>query len=1020
MENENESKKSLQSTATNVKQAAKLATDIGRVAAGDISAIKDLLLSESFWKIIICFLLIISLVGFIMGGWIAALLEFFANSWQENWTENWEEQAIQSGGNRTKLNTTGWLASVWDTSWDVAGDFVDLITGNTGEVLAAAIMEGVERNNSNIDDPAIQAAGKNPEGDDFEQAAEAVKSTPALSQELIDRLDMIKGRVLQRGMQLAKAAREQYTGDSIFVTGIQEEIEKRIRKTTDSDRIDDGVNLTIFTGYSRYISSENTNIDTTCFELTDLQAVKLLAIFCIQHDCQLTDMDMWSLMDYCGWFADNFIGEDPTSNLQDYSDTIYAQVTPQAAIDSNLKDLGYSDDVLMGIEFPALNVPIWEGTCAPQWYYEERKQIQEHNENLQEGEDPWAAVVEYTAINHPFSTEYLPEFPDTYFALDGTTAECNIYDNDSVYYFFEFRAVNKDTGEVDCKLYRGEYSTTETKFYTISNYVFTDLKPGTEYEITYAFCMLQPNADNKGAIYFNSNGAFYTFEKMYDPDMDDFIVIEELGVLETFTTKSDAYKSETDLGQFHSLSKVQTFGIVDRLFYCTANNITIHHLEYNSDKEWTAEELDQSGLTNLKTEFEVFVWPRSEETVCGVVNRSADGTHSFTYNGCPRTTNWQTSGNKTTMYWHHIMLYKYIPGLNAQKIFIGSYSPSGWDPVANPTTVFTNLEGYTQYQLYEYVEKVTYTLDEYGTIIGVSVPEFIEENYIGEFQTMHNKRNLVVYGLYSSVNIEFAARSIDDLAFELLGIWPGDLANTVAVTEKTAQQNLIGKGTLVKEGEEEQYSFCLIGGTLELVRQNGPDRESGYHTSTLMRPRTVSYTTDGPLSTVIMIYEYGISTKKLTELNQVPTSGWQTVKADGDRLTFDIKPSTTYYAYMRTTYLTQTLQEDGSVVTEQAQYLYLLDYFKASTTKEPDLSQQYAYGHLGNELLRREWTDVYRQEANAQTGWSLPITFTRLQGFQYETYVDLVMALCELRGVSYEDWDVAVQRAKELGYKQNS
>ena len=47
-------------------------------------------------------------------------------------------------------------------------------------------------------------------------------------------------------------------------------------------------------------------VDKACFEFSDIQALKILAAYSIQKDCAIQDVDMFDLMDYCGWYDVNY------------------------------------------------------------------------------------------------------------------------------------------------------------------------------------------------------------------------------------------------------------------------------------------------------------------------------------------------------------------------------------------------------------------------------------------------------------------------------------------------------------------------------------------------------------------------------------------------------------------------------------------------------------------------------------------------------------------------------------------
>ena len=54
-----------------------------------------------------------------------------------------------------------------------------------------------------------------------------------------------------------------------------------------------------------------------------------------------------------------------------------------------------------------------------------------------------------------------------------------------------------------------------------------------------------------------------------------------------------------------------------------------------------------------------------------------------------------------------------------------------------------------------------------------------------------------------------------------------------------------------------------------------------------------------------------------------------------------------------------------------------------------------------------------------ENGVEHTLGMTRLSGHQYEAYVDMVMSFCELLDIDYSNWDPAVKRAKEIGWKMD-
>lgn len=839
-EQKNNGTQNVAKAANTAKDGAKLAKDTGRLAAGDVTAVKDLLFNELLWKILLVIALIISLMGMTLGASFTGVINYTAQSWEENWNENWEEAAIESGGDATYLKTYGWLMTLGNT-------VTDFITDAFGTVTSQGIAAGTGTiDNQQITDSAITAVGRNPVESDYLTTLQAIMDSAKLDQALTDRLDMIKSRVEQRGLQIQAAVYEQYMGGR--KSEYDKIVEAIIDDCGDSCQMDDNGTAIFYAGYSEELSEANFTFDMTPFELTDLQALKILAIFSVQNDCQLSEVDMWSLMDYCGWYDSSLEGE-----MYDIPDTIYEVVEQTQTYGT---DIGTSVTAGQGIpiatyEFPALRVPIWSGSCAPQWYYEELAQI---------------------------------------------------------------RALTNSSSE------------------------------------------------------------------------------------------------DIQIERYSKLSEVETYGIIDRLFYSAENHLTVNRSEYSSADDWSREEIAAIS-DKVYAYWDKYIWSCDKVTITGsTVTRDDDGNHSYTYAGeipsktTKKTTNKFTGVTTTTFTVYSIALYDSNGNLVETKT------------KASDTLTFTGLQGDTTYTLYEVATSNTIKIKN-GEVISDKTDT--SKTILDLFTTFKESSSAMAYQIYVSVDLSFKARTVDELAFDLLGIWPGSLLDTTQVVRTTQEGNLIGKTS----GSEEQYSYCLSGGTFSLQRHTGGsfDAPSGEY-MTLKRATSATIETK-PFTTLKTTYQYGITDRNgLASINSIPKSGWRSVDADGDHLIFEIDGNTQYLVYAKVTYTREVLNSDGTTTVTSGTYLYLIDAIcpktgtrgYAADTKISN-GDVYAAGYLGNENLLLNWSDTYELSKN---GRNQVLNFTRMSGYQYETYVDMAMALCELMDIPYSEWDAALQRAQELHLPQ--
>ncbi len=966
-DNQKTTAQELQEGAKNVKNAAKLAKDVGRIAVGDATAVKDLLANELVQQILMYSLLMVMILSLVIGSAITGVLEHITTSWQENWEENWTDQAVQSNGDLLYLNTAGVL-------FNIDATIIDVITGLFTNMANQGIANAGDSDNHQIGNQEILDAGRNPEASDYDTTMKAIMENAMLNKALTDRLEMIKGRVRQRGLQIQHAVQMQYiSGRGSDLNKIAEIISDEMEESYITE---DGT-IVFYAGYNEDLSFESIEFDNSTFQLTDLQALKILAIFSIQHDCQLTEMDMWTLMDYCGWFDSNA----DTGDLDDIPDSIYEVTLQRQSFGADLgTSIKKNDPIpITTLEFPALEVPVWTGTCAPQWYFEELAQIREHNANyiaaVQAGKDttgmmPWGisdATTQagtYTIPADKVKGNFTLLVPDP-LTLTITT------------YYYSYTYTIKDAN--------GTVVATRDQVESGKDLVFTGLTPGAKY---------------------TAEMDTYVASTYGDGRQVDKTKVEETVIIDRFklpTTREVTYNQTINIEQFDAIKNYPTFGIIDKLYYSAENNLTIERKDYDSTDYWTKEDIKALG-PKIYNYWKKYVWNKSKNTFLGnTVMRDDYGIHKYIYNDIisepiVKTTNEKDGSKTVTTTVYYLSLFD-----------------------DTDTVVATLEKDAAEYVFSDLLPDTTYTVCISRRITTETYNKNdILTKHVGEtkhatlekFTTYGDATETTAYELYISVNLSFKARSVDEIAFDLLGIWPGDLLNTVQVVQETDQHNLIGKS---ENPEGDAYSYCLSGGTMTLIKQSGSvPSYSGYQG---LKRATSSSTNTLPLTTTKWIYEYGVHPNALTTVKATPASGWKTVNANGDTLIFDIENQKEYYVYARVTVTSDTLKEDGSVVTKTNVGLYQIDKIKTVNTEVTN-GTVYADGFLGNEVLRDTWEDIYTHEVDMGDYIYKKreyLTFKRMTGYQYESYVDMVMALCEYLEIPYDDWDPAVQRAKELG-----
>lgn len=957
------------STVTNVKDAAKMFKDVGRVAAGDLTAVKELLTNQVVWLTLLIIVLIICMVGMVIGVSITGVINFIAESWQKNWEENWTDQAIESDGDLQYLQTTGWVLTLTNTIDDVLTDIYNAVT--TGGIAAGA---GTS-DNQQIDDAEIQEAGNNPDETDYETTMQAIMDEAMLDQALTDRLDMIKGRVKQRGLQIKNAAFMQYIFNKNSELNKMAELLAE-EAGNEQQTTEDGT-VILYAGFSQELSDENFNFDLSAFELSSLQALKILAMFSIQNDCQLSEIDIWSLMDYCGWFLPGSEGE-----LKDTPDSIYDVVIQDQRFGT---DIGNSIQAGQSIpiatyEFSPLEVPVWTGTCAPQWYYEELAQIRKHNQEYlqykQRGDIPDNMILWGMQEQIDSSTTY--SIPGTEI-LSGYAVD--LQETQFVYIY-------------TYKLYRDGTELVETVVDPPAgeNLTFTNLEPDTSYSVTLT-C---------------------TYKTILDGEESSSYVTESI-VLKNFKTESTAptvsMADDIQIEAFEELRTTDTFGIIDRLYYSTENNLTVNRSEYSSTGNFTREEIE--GISEEVAEYwEEHVWGREKTTISGnTVARDDAGVHSYTYAGIipsgleTVTIDPITGGKFVSTDICRLALY------DSQMHLIAIKDQS------SENLTFSDLAAETNYTVSLITTTITVSYDKDGTATGTYATT--ASSILDLFTTFEDIQPAVAYQLYISVNLSFQARTVDELAIDLLGIWPGSLDNTTQVCRETAAGNLIGKST----DEGEKYTYCLKRtGVCELIDStNEPGIILPIYDRMKLQRTTTSTGDEFPITTATTIYEYGVAgSNGLASVSDTPQSGWKTVNANGDHLIFEIDGQAHYKVYARITKTINVLNSDGTTTKTVMRYLYCIDEikperqsYKDTVDTEVSNGKIYAADHLGNEDLLLNWTDTYETE----DGTRYKLSFSRMTGYQYESYVDMVMALCELLEIPYDDWDPALKRIEDLDLK---
>jgi len=335
--------------AGSVKNAVQAAAKAG---AGDIAgAVIDVLKDENLRKIIICTILLVAFLfaagSMLISSAISGVVENIVKGFTEAWDENYEEEAVKSGGNLVYLYSTGELSAAAGTAWDVISDLLTLPEKTIN-------LEPAPDGKTDVDT------------EDYDKTLQSINDEAALTGEdgaLRKRLDMIKGRVEERGLQLKTYADTQYTMEALGIA-----IAESLANTFNNPFLYNGVD----------IANCSVEFDHSAFQMSDLQAIKILAAYSIQKDCSLAQIEMWDLMDYCGWYDENIVGYLDQAFM---ADSIYNS-SINGVFDREIGGVVSAGEIMDSTTYnlQAPFVPYWIGTCAPQWYYEEIAQLLKSND----------------------------------------------------------------------------------------------------------------------------------------------------------------------------------------------------------------------------------------------------------------------------------------------------------------------------------------------------------------------------------------------------------------------------------------------------------------------------------------------------------------------------------------------------------------------------------------------------------------------------------------------------------------
>lgn len=348
-------------TVRGAKTAGSALKAAGKAAAGNVAgAVVDVLKDKGLRNAVIACLLVFSLIivafPLIIGASIIAVVEAIMRGWIENWDEAWTKQGVESAGNTLYLYTIGGINALIDAGIDTLSDGFNMLFN-------IVFPKNHLADNSNLGADRENEVTQQ----DYDNILYSLIDADALvgvDGALHQRLNMIKARVQERGNQIKTTALEQYKVEAIGAAFAAGSVEHR-------------ANPLLYCGVD--MTTSNINVDTSAFELSDIQAIKILAAYSAQYDCALTSVDMWDLMDYCGWYDDS---RTKLSTNLDLQNSIYFS-NPKAITTTDIGAvINIGEDVYDFYQLPAPKIPYWSGSFVPQWYVEEVEQLRRNAKQL--------------------------------------------------------------------------------------------------------------------------------------------------------------------------------------------------------------------------------------------------------------------------------------------------------------------------------------------------------------------------------------------------------------------------------------------------------------------------------------------------------------------------------------------------------------------------------------------------------------------------------------------------------------
>ena len=330
--------------ANTAKSAAKTVKTVGKAAAkaaaqNYVGAIKDLVTDpEVFRKIIsivlvVCFIFVFILMA--VGAAIVAILNWILNHFKEVVGDDINVNAFQSGGNLFSFYT------------DSLGDIICAIPEVAVNMLADIFTsdedgDGKEEDQTGAYQQTVNAAINQ---EDFVGEDGAIST----------RLEAIKTRVKERGEQIA------LTFDDMKLDAMGLEI---------AAGISNGLLYPCL--YAGVDGEMEVNCDKSAFNLTDIQALKILAAYCAQNECSPGEADIWDLYNYIGWFEDVItdIEDDVISQEQELE-----TMTVHTSVAQSVLDFASIGDIPSRFDLSGVQAARWHGTFKPQWWKEEWDQL---------------------------------------------------------------------------------------------------------------------------------------------------------------------------------------------------------------------------------------------------------------------------------------------------------------------------------------------------------------------------------------------------------------------------------------------------------------------------------------------------------------------------------------------------------------------------------------------------------------------------------------------------------------------